>query len=64
MTIPKPQDTGCTTIEVEPGDEDEYNEGVANGILSLISNYRHVDYDEERDAYVVRGDAKGWSKDL
>jgi hypothetical protein len=63
MTVPKPQETGCTTIEVEPGNQ-EYNEGVTNGILDLISNYRHIEYIEERGVYVVRGDAKGWSRDL
>lgn len=60
----KPQETGCTTIEVEPSEDEEHCLGVTNGIISLISSYRQVHYDEARDAYVVRGDAKGWSKDL
>jgi hypothetical protein len=45
--IPRPQDTGCTTIEVDKG------EGYANGIISMIADFHYVEYDEERDAYVV-----------
>lgn len=46
--IPRPQDTGCTTIEVDKG------EGFANGIVSMIADFHDVEYDEQRDAYVVK----------
>jgi hypothetical protein len=52
MTLPKPQDTGCTTIEIDTGDE-VLDEGVANGILTMIQATRWVRYDDERDAYIV-----------
>lgn len=48
MSIPRPQDTGCTTIEVDIG------EGFTNGIISMIAGFYTVEYDEERDAYVVK----------
>lgn len=56
MTVPKPQDTGCTTIEIEL-DDDYLSEGVTNGILSYINGLRKVQYEEERDVYVV-GEAR------
>lgn len=53
MTIPIPQDTGCTSIEIATGDDDRHAEGVTNGILSMIADYYEVEYDEGRNAYVV-----------
>jgi len=44
--IPRPQDTGSTTIEVD-------SEGVANGLLSMIAGFYDVEYDEEARAYYV-----------
>jgi hypothetical protein len=52
MTLPKPQDTGCTTIEIDTGD-DVLDEGVTNGIVTMIRATRNVRYDDERDAYIV-----------
>jgi len=46
MTVPRAQDTGCTTFEVE-------GEGYTNGIISMIASFHTVEYDEERDIYVV-----------
>ena len=46
MSVPRPQDTGCTTIEV-------MNEGQANGILSMIHGMTDVYYDEHEEVYVV-----------
>lgn len=43
---PRPQDTGCTTIELP-------NEGVANGVLSRITDFYDAEYDEDADTYVV-----------
>lgn len=43
---PKPQDTGCTTIEFP-------TEGHTNGFLTFVNKWYDVEYDEERDAYVV-----------
>lgn len=51
----KPQDTGCTTIEIEADGTDVGAEGVTNGIISFLAATRNVEYDEERDAYVVGG---------
>lgn len=48
--VERPQDTHCTTIEVDIG------EGYANGIISMIAGFYDVEYDEERDAYVVTKD--------
>ena len=50
----RPQDTDCTSIVIETGDE-EVDKGVANGILSFLSGVRSVEYDEERDVYIVGG---------
>jgi len=44
--VEKPQQTGCTSIELP-------NEGVANGVLSRITDYYPVEYDEEKDVYEV-----------
>lgn len=55
--IPRPQDTHCTTIEVH-GDESMVGaEGVTNGIISMIAQYRDVEYDQYEDAYIV-GESK------
>lgn len=43
-----PQETGCCTIEMN-------NEGTTNGILSLISNFYEIEYNEEKDCYEVGG---------
>jgi hypothetical protein len=51
--IERPQDTGCTTIEVDADGTEVGAEGVTNGIVSMLSTGRHIEYDEERDAYVV-----------
>lgn len=51
--IPGPQDTECTTIEVEADGTDVGAEGVTNGLISMVARTREVEYDEERDAYVV-----------
>lgn len=53
MTVPRPQDTGSTTIEIDADGTDVGAEGVTNGIISMIDSIREVEYDEERDAYVV-----------
>lgn len=52
MTVPRPQDTGCTTIEIDVGTDLE-NQGITNGIVSMITTHYDVQYDEDRDAYVV-----------
>jgi len=44
--IKKPQQTGCKSIEL-------LNEGVANGILSMLIASYPVEYDEEKDVYKV-----------
>ena len=44
--IPRPQDTGSTTIEVD-------SEGVANGLLSMIAGFYDVEYDENSRRYHV-----------
>lgn len=46
MSVPRPQDTGCTTIKVD-------SEGVANGLLSMVADYYDVVYDEHTDQYFV-----------
>lgn len=47
MSVPRPQDTGCTTIEVT-------NEGQCNGLLThAISLGISVEYDEEKDVYIL-----------
>lgn len=53
MSVPRPQDTGCTTIEVDADGTDVGAEGVTNGVVSMLAGTREVEYDEERDAYVV-----------
>jgi len=50
--VEKPQDTGCTSIEIDTNDE-VLDEGVTNGIISWISESRNVEYDEEADVYRV-----------
>jgi len=57
MSVPRPQDTECTTIEVEDDGTDVGSQGVTNGIISMIAGMRNVEYDEERDAYIV-GESK------
>lgn len=44
--VDKPQDTGCTSIELP-------NEGVANGIVSMLNDYYYIEYDAEEDVYRV-----------
>lgn len=44
--VQRPQDTNCTSIELP-------NEGVANGVLSMITDYYPAEYDEENDVYRV-----------
>jgi len=51
--VERPQDTGCTTIEVDCDGTAVAAEGVTNGIISMIATARDVTYDDERDAYVV-----------
>jgi hypothetical protein len=50
--VERPQDTGCTSIEIDTNDE-ILDEGVANGILSMVSSTREVEYDEKADVYRV-----------
>jgi len=57
MTVPKPQDTGCTTIEVDADGSEIGARGVTNGIISMLADGREIEYDEEREAYVV-GESK------
>ena len=52
MSPPRPQDTDCTTIVVETGDK-VMDKGVTNGVLSMVSGMREVEYDEEADVYRV-----------
>lgn len=51
--VERPQDTGCTTIEVDADGTDVGAEGVTNGVVSMLAGTREVEYDEGRDAYVV-----------
>lgn len=50
---PRPQDTECTTIVVDTGDE-ALNQGVANGLLTYINSLRNLEYDEEDNVYRVK----------
>lgn len=45
--VERPQDTGCTSIEIDTNDE-VLDEGVANGILSMLDwADLTVEYDNE-----------------
>lgn len=44
MSVPRPQDVDCATVEFP-------TPGHANGAISLLAEYYEVEYDEEDDTF-------------
>jgi len=55
MTLPRPQETGCTTIELP-------DTGRTNGVLSMLNAYYDIEYDEDDDVYRVYESRQGPKK--